>query len=57
MDRKIVEAEILVLALIMLTGKATEEEIERVAKLALDNDCQDILAREFKGVSSTLCSL
>ena len=38
MDKGLVEAEILMLAADILMGKATKDEIERVTRLAKDNN-------------------
>ena len=49
-----IEAEILLLSSNILMGKASEKDIKRVTKLAIDNDCQDILKREFTSIQKTL---
>lgn len=54
MNKDLVKAEILSLSGSILVGKATEEDIKRVTKLALDAGLSDVLADEFRSVQLIL---
>ena len=56
MDKRIVEAEILCLTADILMGKVSKEEIDRVTRLTIENNCYGILLREFCSVTKTLTS-
>ena len=54
MDKDTVKAEVLALSEAILMGKASIQEIERVTRLALDNDLRDFLAGELKDIGRKL---
>lgn len=54
MDKESIKAEILNLSASILMGKAKEDEIKRVTKLACDNDLGPYLRDEFQSIGRTL---